>query len=321
MTSEQRHIITVEDEGAGMRVDAFIAARVEGLTRSQVKRLLDEECVRVDGKQVKASYAVEAGEVIDVCVPPPREPSAIAQEIPLDVLHEDADIIVVNKPAGMVVHPAAGHPDGTLMNALLAHCDDLSGIGGELKAGIVHRLDVGTTGVIVAAKNDAAHQKLSDQFQARTVLKIYGALVFGAMPERSGRIESELGRCEGDRKKISSHTRKGRIAITEWRVLDQLPGPTSWLEIRLHTGRTHQIRVHLAEENHPLVGDPLYGGARKLKRITDATVEKLVAPIDRPLLHAWRLGLDHPRTGERMEFVAPLPEDIEDALFRLGVGS
>jgi len=306
--------LEVAECDSGERLDMFISRSVAGLTRSRAKRLIELEHVTVDANVAKPSHHVKAGERITVRIPPPEEPTAVPQQIPLDVIHEDADIIVVNKPAGLVVHPAAGHPDGTLVNALLAHCDDLSGVGGELKAGIVHRLDVGTSGAIVAAKNDAAHVSLQKQFQDRTVEKIYCALVLGSMRGESGAFDAAIGRHRSERKRISSHTRKGRAALTEWRALERFGKDLSWVEIDLKTGRTHQIRVHFAEAGHALVGDPLYGGERKLKRISDARARELVSSLDRPALHAWKLSIDHPRTGERMQFMAPLPEDIGDLL-------
>ncbi len=313
MTSASHQQLTVTPDEAGERLDAFIVARCSDLSRSRVKHLIDAGNVQVDGAHSKAAHKVAAGERVDVIVPSPVEPSAEPQEIPLAILYEDADCIVVDKAAGMVVHPAPGHPDGTLVNALLAHCEDLSGVGGELKAGIVHRLDVGTSGVIVAAKNDAAHKALAKQFEERTVTKIYGALVFGAMRESAGTFDAPIGRSTGDRKRISAHTAKGRAALTEWRVLERFAA-ASWLEIRLRTGRTHQIRVHLAEAGHPLVGDPLYGGEKKAKRFPVEALRDAAEAFPRPALHAWWLAFDHPRTGERMEFVAPLPADIQNLL-------
>jgi len=313
----QTHKPSVGHEHEGMRLDAFVAASVPNVTRSQAKRLIEMEHVTVDAYVAKPSHLVKAGEKITVKIPPPVTPSAAPQDIPLDVIFEDSDIIVVNKPVGMVVHPAAGHPDGTLVNALLAHCKDLSGIGGELKAGIVHRLDVGTSGVIIAAKNDNAHVELQKQFKAHTVEKLYGALVMGSMRGEKGEFDSALGRHRSKRKRISSHTRKGRAALTGWRVLERFGAELTWVEIELMTGRTHQIRVHFAEAGHALVGDPLYGGERKLKRITDARVREILEGFERPALHAWRLSVDHPRTGERMTFEAALPEDMKTLLDKL----
>ncbi len=300
-----------------MRLDAFVAENVRDVSRSQAKRLIEQGHVEVEGRDAKPSLVVAVGDRITVSIPPPVAPSAAPEDIPLDILYEDNDIIVVNKPAGLVVHPAAGHPTGTLVNALLAHCGALSSVGGEMRAGIVHRLDIGTSGAIVAAKSDAAHRSLTSQFQARTVEKVYGALVLGIMRSERGTFDSPLGRSRSDRKRISSHTTRGRVALTEWRVLERFGTDLSWIEVTLHTGRTHQIRTHFAEAGHPLVGDPLYGGEKKLSRIPAGPLRDAVAGLKRPALHAWRLGFDHPRTGERMRFTAELPEDLEALLKKL----
>lgn len=313
----KKQLITVENDSVGMRLDAFMADRVEGLSRARAKKLIEEGHVRVDGKAAKPSREVSEGDRVEVSVPPPAEPSAVPQDIPLDILYEDADIIVVNKPAGLVVHPAAGHPDGTLVNALLAHCTDLSGIGGELRAGIVHRLDAGTSGAIVAAKNDLAHKGLAAQFKARSVQKIYGALVMGSMRTEQGTFDEPIGRSKGDRKRISAHTARGRSALTEWRVLERFGTSLTWVEVALHTGRTHQIRVHFAEAGHPLAGDPLYGGEKKTKRLPAGQMRDAVAQLERPGLHSWRLTIDHPRTNERLTFTAPLPDDLANLLNEL----
>jgi 23S rRNA pseudouridine1911/1915/1917 synthase len=309
-----KYMLTVEKDKDGMRLDTFVAECVEGLSRARVKKLIDEGSVRLNGQVAKPSREVGEGDCIVVSVPPPVQPSAVAQHIPLEILYEDADIVVVNKAAGLVVHPAAGHPDGTLVNALLAHCKDLSGIGGELRAGIVHRLDVGTSGVIVAAKNDLAHNALAGQFKDRTIGKTYGALVMGSMRTDAGRFDEPLGRSKGDRKRISAHTSRARSALTEWKVLERFGTALTWVEIALHTGRTHQIRVHFAEAGHPLAGDPLYGGEKKTKRLPAGEVRDAVAKLDRPALHSWRLTIDHPRTGERMTFEAGLPKDLMELL-------
>lgn len=314
MTASRVYHLKADAAHAGMRLDAFVAALVPGLSRSQAKRLIEEGRVRVGNASAKASRTLGAGDRVVVDVPPPSTPSAAPEAIPLDVLYEDRDLIVINKPAGMVVHPAAGHPGGTLVNALLAHCGDLSGIGGELKAGIVHRLDRGTSGCIVAAKNDAAHQALAAQFKARTTSKTYLALVFGSMRAERGAFDQPIGRSTGDRKRMSAKTRKGRASLTEWRVAERVGKELSWLEIRLHTGRMHQIRVHFAEAGHPLVGDPVYGGVKKAKRLPPGLVREIAERFPRPALHAWKLAIDHPRTSERMEFIAPLPADIEGLL-------
>ncbi|MBT3181061.1 MAG: RluA family pseudouridine synthase [Deltaproteobacteria bacterium] len=313
----ERIELSVSPEEVGLRLDSYISSKVGSLTRSRVKKLIDEGFVEVNGCAMKASHHISAGEVVVISVPEPVEPEAKPQAIELDIIHEDSDIIVVNKSVDMVVHPAAGHPDGTLVNALLAHCDDLSGIGGELKAGIVHRLDMGTSGVIIAAKNDKAHQSLADQFKNRTVEKIYCALIIGSMSEDAGVYDKAIGRCVKDRKKISSHTNSGRDAKTEWHVQERFGKSLSWVEIVLHTGRTHQIRVHFSEAGYPLVGDPIYGGDKKLKRIVDKGFRDIAAKLDRPALHSWKLSIDHPGSGDRMKFEAPLPADLTSLLDEL----
>jgi 23S rRNA pseudouridine1911/1915/1917 synthase len=309
--------LLADDEHQGMRLDVFLSRGVEDLSRSQAKRLIEQGNVTVDGHIAKASHTVAMREQIRVVVPAPAAPTAAAEEIPLDVLYEDRDIIVVNKPAGMVVHPAPGHPSGTLVNALLAHCKDLSGIGGMLRAGIVHRLDRGTSGAMIAAKNDAAHQALSAQFKARTVEKYYGALVLGALRGEQGSFDAPLGRSRGDRKRISAHTRKGRVALTEWKVLERFGRALAWIEVRIRTGRQHQIRVHFAEAGFPLAGDAVYGGRQKLARFPKGALREAVEELSRPALHAWRLSIDHPRSGERLQFTAPLPVDLAGLLARL----
>ncbi len=310
------HSVRATGDHKGIRLDAFVSSAGVGLSRSQAKKLIEEGGVLVNGSPAKVAYAVREKDLIAIAIPPPKIPTAIPEEIPLNVLYEDSDIIVINKPAGMVVHPAAGHPTGTLVNALLAHCKDLSGIGGELKAGIVHRLDIGTSGAIVAAKNDEAHRSLSAQFKARTVVKIYLALVCGAMRMESGTFDTAIGRSLNDRKRMSGRTKKGRDSLTEWKVKERFGKNLSWLEIRLRTGRMHQIRVHFSEAGHPLVGDATYGGVRRAGRFPGELREELFS-FPRPALHAWKLGISHPRTGESMEFVAPIPSDIETLLSQL----
>ncbi len=314
MSENLIHRLIAEESDSNKRLDSFIDEKLTDISRSRAKKLILAGFVSIGSAKLKASFRVEVGDEVIVEIPPPTESSAVAQKIPLDVIFEDSDIIIVNKAAGMVVHPAAGHPDGTLVNALLAHCDDLSGIGGELKAGIVHRLDLGTSGVMVAAKNDIAHRSLADQFKDRTVKKIYGALILGSMPSDEGELNDPIGRSKGDRKKMSAHTSKARNALTEWRVLEEFDGLASWVEIRLRTGRTHQIRVHFAEAGHPLIGDPLYGGEKKAKRLPEGEVRNAATRFERPALHAWRLEIDHPKSGDRMKFEVPIPEDLNDLL-------
>ena len=234
---------------------------------------------------------------------------AVAEEIPLEVLYEDGDLVVVNKPPGMVVHPGAGTSGGTLVNALLAHCRDLSGIGGTLRPGIVHRIDKDTSGVLVVAKNDRAHQSLSDQFKEHTIKRVYLALVFGSPKGEKGRIESAIGRHPVDRKRMSGKSGRGKHAVTHWQVLGRFAGITL-VRLKLETGRTHQIRVHLSETGHPLVGDPVYGGSGRLAGISDPQLKGLIRALDRQALHAKTLGFIHPTTGKYLEFDTDLPEDM-----------
>jgi 23S rRNA pseudouridine1911/1915/1917 synthase len=277
------------------------------VSRARSKRWIEEGRVKVGGRPVKASRTLARGDRVEVTIPEPVPAIPRAEDIALDILFEDRDIVVVNKKAGMVVHPAPGHSTGTLVNALLAHSSDLSGIGGVLRPGIVHRLDAGTSGVLVVAKNDRAHQSLQSQFQKRSVSKIYLALAHGTPAERFA-IDRAIGRDARDRKKISSRTRTPRQATTEVSRLEKLPG-CSLLSIRIHTGRTHQIRVHLSEAGHPLVGDRDYGTVKRASR--------LLRDFPRPALHAFRLSFQHPSSGEEVSFEAPLPEDFSRLLTEL----
>ncbi|MBQ7060149.1 MAG: RluA family pseudouridine synthase [Clostridia bacterium] len=284
------------------RLDAFISEKT-GLTRSRAEKLIKSGAVLVDGKPRKAGFSVRAGSKVSVTLPPPEPTELIAEDIPLDIVYQDADIAVINKPAGMVVHPAAGNPSGTLVNALMFHIKDLSGIGGELRPGIVHRIDKDTSGLIVIAKNDAAHNFLSSELKTHSVARTYIALATGGFREDSGTVDAPIARHRTDRKKMAV-VPGGREAVTHWRVLERFPGKTL-LEVELETGRTHQIRVHMAYIGHPLVGDPVYGRAENGLGFTGQA------------LHAARLRLTHPRTGERMEFTAPLPEVFNGALEKL----
>ena len=288
--------IAVTPEAAGHRLDHFLAGTLPHLSRSRVQALIKDGHILVNGAPSKPSEKIRLGQQITV-----EEPAATpvagtsAEAIPLEVLFEDADLLVLNKPAGMVVHPAAGNPTGTLVNALLHHCTTLSGIGGEQRPGIVHRLDKETSGCLVVAKNDLAHQGLSRQFALRKVLKVYLALAAGFFTKKTGVITTEIGRHPIHRKKMSVvETGRGRPSTTDYRVLKELSN-ASLVECTLHTGRTHQIRVHLKHLGHPILGDALYG-----KR----------AEFPRQMLHAWKLGFTHPRTNEWMEFQAPVPQDF-----------
>ena len=287
--------LTPLEEDTGTRLDSFLSRRVEGLTRSAAARLLAEGCVTCDGAVPGKSYRITGGEELCVTLPEAEEPEAVPQDIPLDVVYEDEDVIVVNKPVGMVVHPAPGHPDGTLVNALLHHCgDSLSGIGGEKRPGIVHRIDRDTSGLIIAAKNDAAHLALAAQLADHTLARTYECLSVGSFRQDSGTVDAPIGRSRSDRKKMAV-VAGGRPAITHWEVLARYPGVTH-LRCRLETGRTHQIRVHMASIGHPLLGDTVYGSKKPWPGLAGQC------------LHARRLKFVHPSTGKLVELECPLPD-------------
>ena len=288
-------------EDAGQRVDAWLAANLEDVTRSAAQRLLEEGRVTCGGKPLAKNYKLNGAETLEVSLPDPEPVDVVPQDIPLDVVYEDSDVIVVNKPKGLVVHPAPGHPDGTLVNALLHHCgDSLSGIGGELRPGIVHRIDRDTSGLIIAAKNDFAHQKLAAQLQDHTLARIYRCIVTGNLREDAGTVNAPIGRHPVDRKKMAV-VANGRPAVTHWTVLERFPGFT-YVECRLETGRTHQIRVHMAHIGHPILGDTVYGN------------KKPVPGLQGQCLHAVGLRFHHPRTGEMVELFCGLPEEFQTQL-------
>lgn len=284
-----------------MRLDAWLAHHHPALSRARWQDLIRDGDVTVNGTARKASYTMQEGDTAEAELPPPVDTDVVAEDIPLDILHEDADLIVINKPPRLVVHPAPGHPSGTLVNALLHHCHDLAGIGGEKRPGIVHRLDQDTSGVLVAAKNENAMNHLAAQFKNRATKKEYLALVWGTPLHRNGTIRTTIGRDPVHRKKMSTRAPHGRDAVSHYEVLKTWDA-VSLLRVTIETGRTHQIRVHLAHLKHPVVGDELYGR----KRPTD-----LPAPVDRHLLHAWKLSLTHPRTGQAITFEAPWPTDLQ----------
>ncbi len=300
--------VVVGPAEAGSRADRALAGLCPDLSRAAIQRLIREGRVTRGGRAAKPSETVAAGDEFLITVPAPRPARAAAEELPLVVLHEDGDILVIDKPAGMVVHPAPGHATGTLVNALLGRTRDLSGIGGELRPGIVHRLDKGTSGVILVAKNDRAHRSLTAQFKGHRVEKEYLTLVWGDVRGEQGRIDVPIGRDRIDRKRISPRSGHPRQALTLFRVRRRF-GWATLLAVFPRTGRTHQIRVHLAHLGHPVVGDPLYGGRRSATRAPVAWRERL-ASVDRPLLHARRLAFDHPGDGRRLEFTAPPPPDL-----------
>ncbi len=291
---------------AGERVDVFLSRNIENMTRSASAKLLEEGAVLLCGKPVKKNYKMSIGDELEISLPKPEPVEAIPQNIPLDVVYEDNDVIVVNKPVGMVVHPAAGHPDGTLVNALLYHCgNSLSGINGQLRPGIVHRIDRDTSGLIISAKNDLAHQCLADQLQDHSLYREYEAVCVGNLKEDTGTVDAPIGRHPVDRKKMAIDHKNGRNAVTHYTVLARYPGYTH-IQCRLETGRTHQIRVHLASTGHPLLGDVVYGSKKPYPGLAGQC------------LHARKLSFVHPRSGERMTVECPLPDWFTQVLTKLG---
>ncbi|MBT3295057.1 MAG: RluA family pseudouridine synthase [Verrucomicrobia bacterium] len=293
--------LTVEPEDAGQRLDTWLHAQLPDYSRSRLQGLIRKGHVLVDGHNVRPHAATRPGAVVTVTCPPPQAVTVAAENIPLDILFEDSDLVVVNKAAGLVVHPAVGNWTGTLVNALLYHCKDLAGVGGELRPGIVHRLDKDTSGVMVVAKNDHALQHLVDQFKAGTVRKEYAALVRGVPRPPQRRIETLIGRSRHDRKKMSAQPPRGRTAITNYIVAEAFGDRAAQLAVTIETGRTHQIRVHMAHVGHPVLGDSLYG--------RNKPIGELGLP-GRQLLHARHLVLKHPVSNELHTFEAPLPQDM-----------
>ena len=294
--------VSYKAEEAGKRLDVFLVTYQPELSRSHIQKLIDQGAVLVDGQVRKANYKLRGGETVSLVIPEAEPVSVEPENIPLDVLYEDKDIIVINKPRGMVVHPAAGVHTGTLVNALLYHCHDLSGINGEIRPGIVHRLDRDTSGVLVCAKNDVAHLDLAEQISTKTAHRVYRAIVHGNIKEEAGIIKGDIGRHPIDRKKMAIVRENGKPAVTHFKVLERF-GEYTLVECRLETGRTHQIRVHMTSIGHPLVNDPKYG-------------PKKSSPfaIKGQALHSLSLTLNHPVTKEEMTFTAPLPQDMEKIL-------
>lgn len=294
----------------GQRLDVFLPQMDNSLSRSQVKRAIEEGDVLVNNLAPKPSQRLKEGDIVKLTQRPAAEAEARPQEIPLNIAYEDEAIIVVNKEAGMVVHPAPGNYEKTLVNALLFHCHDLSGIGGILRPGIVHRLDKGTSGLIVAAKSDAAHRALAAQFKNHEVDKLYIALVWGNIKGEQGEIELPVGRHPGDRKKMSTKSKRGRDAITRWKVRERY-GLATLLDVEIKTGRTHQIRVHLADNGYPVVGDTVYGSASRIRTVADVVLKNRFKALNRQALHAARLSFVHPISQEKIFFESAMPEDME----------
>ena len=300
---ERKHL-TVAPEEETLRLDVLLSRRVEGLTRSAAQRLLEEGKVSLQGRPLKKNHRLRAGEALELCLPDPVPTDARPQDIPLDIVYEDADVAVVNKPRGMVVHPAPGNPDGTLVNALLAHCgQSLSGVGGAIRPGIVHRIDKDTSGLLIIAKNDRAHLALSAQLKDHTLSRVYEAVAIGSLKEDRGTVDAPIGRSLRDRKRMAV-VPDGRRAVTHYQVLARYPGYTH-LRCQLETGRTHQIRVHMAYLGHPLAGDPVYGPQNDPERLGGQC------------LHARELTFVHPTTGQTVHLTCPLPDWFSGFLDRL----
>lgn len=292
-------------ETAGERIDVYLARELPDLTRSAVQKLLEQGQVTLHGIPIKKNSKTEAGAVYTVTLPEIKEIPLVAQDIPLDVVYEDDDLLVINKPKGMVVHPAAGHEDGTLVNALMHHCgDSLSGINGERRPGIVHRIDMDTTGLLIVAKNDFAHRHLSDQLKDHSLSRTYECIVRGGFRQEEGTVDAPIGRHPTDRKRMAVTDKNSREAVTHWKVLCAY-GQYTHVQCRLETGRTHQIRVHMAHIGHPIAGDPVYG------------IKKPELGLSSQCLHARKLRFIHPRTEEQVEVSCPLPEEFEKALQKL----
>ena len=296
---------TVPEKLANLRVDKYLSETLPDYTRSFLQKIVKEGGVLADGKPVKASYKVRSGECLEVRIPEAKEPDILPEAIPLEILYEDQDLLVVNKPKGMVVHPSAGHYSGTLVNALMYHCkDQLSGINGILRPGIVHRIDMDTTGSLVVCKNDMAHSAIAEQLKSHSITRKYRAIVHGVLNADEGMINAPIGRHPIDRKKMAVNKKNGKTAVTHYRVLKRYRQFT-YIECELETGRTHQIRVHMSSVGHPILGDTVYGPSKCPYRLQGQT------------LHAQTIGFLHPRTGAYMEFQAPLPDYFEDLLRKL----
>lgn len=307
LLEEQEQIIRleVEDDYDNLRIDKYLSTVLDDLSRSYLQKLIADGRVNVAGKAVKANFKVKKGQPIEIYLPEPKETEIVPENIPIDIIYEDSDIIVINKHKGLVVHPAPGHESGTLVNALLYHCkNQLSGINGVLRPGIVHRIDRDTTGVIVACKNDNAHKFIAEQLKVHSITRRYQAIVYNSFKEDSGRVEASIGRHPKDRKKMAVNVKNGKYAATNYHVIENL-GNFAYIECELETGRTHQIRVHMASINHPIVGDTVYGP------------DKDPFKLEGQALHAGVLGFIHPTTKEYVEFTAPLPAYFTELLMKL----
>ena len=299
------HEIQVLESQAGFRVDKFLSIEFADLSRSYIQKLMKDGQVTVNGKVVKANYKLNDQDVVRMNEPELKEPDIVAEDLPLDILYEDEDLLIVNKPKGMVVHPSAGHYTGTLVNALMFHCkEELSGINGVMRPGIVHRIDMDTTGSLLVCKNDMAHQNLAEQLKIHSIKRIYHAIVHGVLKEEEGTVDAPIGRHPTSRKKMSINYKNGKEAVTHYKVLKRYQNYT-YIQCQLETGRTHQIRVHMASIHHPLLGDVVYGPAKQ------------PFSLQGQCLHAKTIGIQHPRTGEYMEVDAPLPDYFEELLVKL----
>lgn len=293
------------EEQAGIRIDKFLSDALPELSRSYIQKLIKEEQITINGKVIKANYKLNAGDLLVLEEPELKEPDILAEDIPLDILYEDSDLLIINKPKGMVVHPSAGHYSGTLVNALMHYCkDDLSGINGVMRPGIVHRIDMDTTGSLLVCKNDFTHNDVAEQLKVHSIKRIYHAIVHGVLKDDEGTIDAPIGRHPIDRKKMSINHKNGKEAVTHYKVIKRFKNYT-YIQCQLETGRTHQIRVHMASIHHPLLGDAVYGPAKCPYKLQGQT------------LHAKIIGITHPRTGEYIEADAPLPEYFNALLNKL----
>ena len=299
------HEIDVLESQSGIRIDKFLSDELPEMSRSYIQKLIKEDQVTVNGKIVKANYKLSADDFVVVCQPELKEPDILAEDIPLDILYEDEDFLVINKPKGMVVHPSAGHYSGTLVNALMYYCkDDLSGINGVMRPGIVHRIDMDTTGSLLVCKNDFSHQHIAQQLKEHSIRRVYHAIVHGVIEEEEGTVDAPIGRHPIERKKMSINYKNGKEAVTHYKVIQRFKNYT-YIQCQLETGRTHQIRVHMASIKHPLLGDQVYGPQKNPFKLQGQT------------LHAKIIGITHPRTNEYIEADAPIPEYFQKLLKKL----